>query len=340
MDGYLRGYYGYKNFGDELLFFGIIKWIFANYTLEKLLVEVEDPQWMHHRVSKNAHLKTTDYHSYQDKIIFIQSKQHKHKWKTHIIDFLGMGKYKKIFKFFGGGEVLTDERKFPHDGRNIPLLFGRNVRKGQFVLLGGIATPHKPRTKFLYKRLFRKAQKIIVRDNISFKIVENYVSLSKTKSISKHGDSSLRSEGQQVENKIMLHQDFAVDTIHQAFEEGIGESIQHAKCILINVNGQENTPANREKILAFCKQYPLHQKIFFPCDMLDDAKQYKSLKHDIPDLIYYNWTEHNINQILNMFVICDGGIGCRLHFLLPLKLYRKTFEAIPYAEKIEKLILK
>jgi polysaccharide pyruvyl transferase WcaK-like protein len=138
----------------------------------------------------------------------------------------------------------------------------------------------------------------------------------------------------------MLHQDFAVDIIHQAFEEGIGESIQHAKCILININQQENTPANREKILAFCKQYPLHQKIFFPCDMEDDAKQYKSLKQDIPDLIYYNRTEHSINQILNIFATSDGGIGCRLHFLLPLKLYRKTFEAIPYAEKIEKLILK
>jgi len=322
MDWYLKWYYGYKNFGDELLFFWIIKWIFANYSLEKLFVETWNKAWMQQRVEKNAKLKTTAYEFYQDKIIFVENKQHKRKRKTHIIDFLWMGKYKKLFKFFWWGEVLTDERTFPHDGRNIPLLFSRNVRKGQFILLWGIARPHKPRTKFLYKRLFRKAQKIIVRDNTSFKTIESFQS-KKIKM-----------------DKVLLHQDFAVNIIHQAFEEGIGEPIQHAKCILININEKENTAANREKILAFCKQYPLHQKIFFPCDMLDDAKQYKSLKQDIPDLIYYNWTEHSIDQILNMFAICDWGIGCRLHFLLPLKLYRKTFEAIPYAEKIEKLILK
>lgn len=285
---------------------------------------------MQQRVEKNAKLKTTDYETYQDKIIFVENKQHNQKRKTHIMNFLWMGKYQKLFKFFGWGEVLTDERKFPHDGRNIPLLFSRNVRKGQFVLLWGIATPHKSRTKFLYKRLFRKAEKIVVRDNVSFENIERW----------KHATEGSPVRGKMETWKVVLHQDFAVNIIHQAFEEGISESIQHAKCILININHQENTPANREKILAFCRQYPLHQKIFFPCDMEDDARQYKSLKQDIPDLIYYNWTEHSIDQILNIFATSDGGIGCRLHFLLPLKLYRKTFEAIPYAEKIEKLILK
>jgi hypothetical protein len=47
-----------------------------------------------------------------------------------------MGKYKHLFKFFGGGEVLSDERPFPHDGRNLPLLFNYSIRKKQFVLLG------------------------------------------------------------------------------------------------------------------------------------------------------------------------------------------------------------
>jgi len=138
----------------------------------------------------------------------------------------------------------------------------------------------------------------------------------------------------------MLHQDFAVELINQAFEQPLDDTIKLEKHILININHKENTAENREKIIAFCRQYPLHQKIFFPCDMEDDAREFKSLKQDIPDLIYYNWTEHSIDQILNMFLTCDGGIGCRLHFLLPLKLYKKTFEAIPYAEKIGKLIIR
>ncbi|MEI6117993.1 MAG: hypothetical protein WCP92_01735 [bacterium] len=40
MEGYLRGYYGYKNFGDELLFFGVVKRLFTKYPLTKLFVEV------------------------------------------------------------------------------------------------------------------------------------------------------------------------------------------------------------------------------------------------------------------------------------------------------------
>lgn len=68
-------------------------------------------------------------------IKIVSGKQHRYRWITHIINLLGCGKYKKTFKFFGGGEVLSDERPFPHDGRNIPILFNESVRKRRFVLL-------------------------------------------------------------------------------------------------------------------------------------------------------------------------------------------------------------
>jgi len=53
MEGYLRGYYGYKNFGDELLFFGVIKHLFAKYPLTKLFVEVGNDSRMEDRVREN-----------------------------------------------------------------------------------------------------------------------------------------------------------------------------------------------------------------------------------------------------------------------------------------------
>lgn len=53
MKGYLRGYYGYKNFGDELLFFGVAKRLFAKYPLTKLFVEVADVDRMEDRVWAN-----------------------------------------------------------------------------------------------------------------------------------------------------------------------------------------------------------------------------------------------------------------------------------------------
>ena len=37
---YLKGYYGYKNFGDELLLFGVIEEIFSRYKVEELIIEV------------------------------------------------------------------------------------------------------------------------------------------------------------------------------------------------------------------------------------------------------------------------------------------------------------
>ena len=53
MEGYLRGYYGYKNFGDELLFFGVVKRLSVKYPLTKLFVEVGNVSWMEDWVWEN-----------------------------------------------------------------------------------------------------------------------------------------------------------------------------------------------------------------------------------------------------------------------------------------------
>jgi len=39
MEAFLKGYYGYKNFGDELLFFGLANWIDQNFDISNLVVE-------------------------------------------------------------------------------------------------------------------------------------------------------------------------------------------------------------------------------------------------------------------------------------------------------------
>jgi len=133
MEGYLRGYYGYKNFGDELLFFGVAKRLFTKYPLTKLFVEVGNKSWMDDRVRENYQGLLTE--KQLNAIKLVPAKQHPHKWITHLVNFLGFGKYRKIFKFFGGGEVLSDERPFPHDGWNLPILFNQSIREGKFILL-------------------------------------------------------------------------------------------------------------------------------------------------------------------------------------------------------------
>ena len=50
---YLKGYYGYKNFGDELLLFGVIEEIFSRYKVEELIIEVGNTDRMKERQKKN-----------------------------------------------------------------------------------------------------------------------------------------------------------------------------------------------------------------------------------------------------------------------------------------------
>ena len=58
---YLKGYYGYKNFGDELLLFGVIKEIFSRYTVEHLVIEVGNHLWIEKRIERNKKFITARY---------------------------------------------------------------------------------------------------------------------------------------------------------------------------------------------------------------------------------------------------------------------------------------
>lgn len=60
-EGFLKCYYGYKNFGDEILAFGVINWIFANYpSLQKLYIEVGDKSRFDHWLAQNSHYLDVD----------------------------------------------------------------------------------------------------------------------------------------------------------------------------------------------------------------------------------------------------------------------------------------
>jgi len=318
MEGYLRGYYGYKNFGDELLFFWASKRLFAKYPLTKLFVEVGDKWWMDDRVRENYQWLLSEKEL--KNITFVNAKQHRYKFITHLVNFLGRGKYKKTFKFFGWWEVLSDERHFPHDGRNIPLLFNYSVKKWKFILMGGIGKPNKSWTKKLYSYILPKAEKILVRDKDSLEVAKKL----------------------NPENTV-LYQDFAQEIIMNAECRmqtclPVGKDSENKKYILININKQSVDKKHIHKIITFCLQYPDHKKIFFPCDMNDDQFCFSHIKKYVPGLEMYDWTKKPLEESLSLFYYADGGIWARLHFLLPLKIYNKPIVAIPYADKINKLI--
>ena len=313
-EAYLRWYYGYQNFGDELLLFWIIEYLFDTYKLEKLTVEVWNKQRIDERIKKNSTFLPHNSH-----VQFIEIKQHKYKRMTHIMNLLGLGKYKHMFKFFGGGEVLSDERPFPHDGRNIPLLFNWTVRKGNFILLGWIGTPKKYRSRLLYKELLPKAKELIVRDLTSLHIVQ-------------HKEYKL------LPNQTKLYEDFSLTVLRKLAPLIQEQILTSKKYILININTATYTADNIHKIELFCKEYPEHTPIFFPCDMDDDYHCFDMLKSAIPGIEMYDWLQHPLTEIIQLFSNTEAGIGSRLHFLLPLKFFNKPFESIAKAEKVKKML--
>lgn len=58
---YLKGYYGYKNFGDELLLFGVIKEIFSRYAVEHLVIEVGNHLRIKKWIERNIKFITARY---------------------------------------------------------------------------------------------------------------------------------------------------------------------------------------------------------------------------------------------------------------------------------------
>lgn len=306
-EAYLRWYYGYKNFGDELLLFWVIEYLFATYKLTKLTIEVGDVKRIHQRIKKNSSFLTN--HS---SLHFVEIKQHKRRRLTHLMNFVGLGKYKKMFKFFGGGEVLSDERPFPHDGRNIPLLFNWSVKNWEFILLWGIWTPKKFKSRFLYKQILPKVKEIITRDPTSLATAQKFTEHSKCK----------------------LHEDFSFSVLRKCNHSKDSSNSN----ILININSATCTSQNIHKIQLFCQTYPDHKILFFPCDMDDDYYCFDIIKEHIPWIQIYDRTKHPLEETIQLFSNTQAGIGSRLHFLLPLRFFNKPFQSIAKAEKVHKML--
>jgi polysaccharide pyruvyl transferase WcaK-like protein len=95
-------------------------------------------------------------------------------------------------------------------------------------------------------------------------------------------------------------------------------------------------------IKIFVALYPDHDIYYMPCGTDDhgvsDTSIYTSIQTYIPQIQLYDWTTHTLQETLDLFAHASGGIGARLHFLLPLHCFGIRLYALTYAEKITKLI--
>jgi len=233
---------------------------------------------------------------------------------SHAFNLLWLWKYRKLFKFFGWWEVLDDSREFPHDWRNIALLYNRSICKKNFALLWWIWTTKKTITKDLYNFIIPRAKTIVCREKVSYHIAKKYNSNS------------------------VLYEDFSSDILNKFIESNHIQDKSLSPYILINLTPKSHSNDSLNKIQKFCEEYPKHKKIFFPCDITDDSQYFIELKKIIPEIELYNRTKHTLSDALTLFYNSDWWVGARLHFLFPLKIFKKNYQTLIYEEKIEKMI--
>ncbi len=156
MKAILKCYYGYKNFGDELLFFWVLEYLFSHLAISHIAVESWNKARLDERIKRNsAYLPVWKKVSTYSKSKFSFS-------------------FSPALKIFWWWEVLTDERPFIQDGRGYFFKYFWDIMFGNFVLLGGIGKPRFFRSRLLYKLMLPRAKQIIVREKDSFKIAKKY----------------------------------------------------------------------------------------------------------------------------------------------------------------------
>lgn len=97
------------------------------------------------------------------------------------------------------------------------------------------------------------------------------------------------------------------DFSHPVFAH-VKASTLDKQTILVNLNQKSSTLAHIHQIKTFVKAYPDADIVYFPCDMQDDALLYRTLKAEIPQMRYYDWTNHTLKESLHLFASCTAGI--------------------------------
>jgi len=327
-----------------MLFFWLLNYLQKEYNPELFTVEVWDKSRIRERIQTN---KSFLNKGIIDKLEFVENAVVSKRFRQ-LQSFLWLDKYKKYFKVFGGWEVLDESRKFPHNGWNLFLLHHYSIKKKNFILVGWIGTDKKKYTKKLYKYLLPRAKKIICREEWSVKIAKNYCK----NNVVLHEDfseSSLQtviSTETQWSGEISLktERDLSTSPIDRVSstldsqESGTVEMTNERKTILINVWPKYFTKENIKKIKKYIKKYDKYKKIFFSADINFDKQFYYGLRKSIPDLQIYDRTKHSLSETLDLFKNCEGWIGSRLHFLYPLKVFKKNFVSISDSDKVKKMI--
>lgn len=290
----LKWYYGYKNFGDEVLLLGVIPYLFKNHALDHLYIESADTVRLQTWLDRHQELLGA-YFSL-----------------VTLIDKHTASAYKRDELFLWWGEVLTDGRPFPYNGRNYLFRYPQTIFSGAYHLLWGIGTPKSVLSSRLWKQLVWKAKTVIVREKRSYEVVLRYRAKEYT----------------------TLYHDFAEDVLPTIIGSLPQSSLEQkvSSTALINVNPYIRSQATKKKLIEYATQYS--QAYFFPAEMWVDDRFFSELAAAIPWLTLYDRTAYSLEEICKEMAACTGVMAARLHVLRLAKLLHIPFEPLVYQEKI------
>lgn len=334
---YLKGYYGYKNLGDELLLLGVLQRLHTTVSsLEEIIIETKNPVRLKTRLTLHKSLLP-----YSWEIIKPTLPDNPYKYNI------------SYFKLFGWGEALTFARPFPYNGRNYLLLFPKTVLSKEFWIIWGIGKPKGIFSKRLYRKLLWRAQKVVVRDQDSYLIAKEFAPHTELYQDFCYTLLEL------LEKKTLLPT-FLIDlsqlikqlsttstttyvgnnsfSILESSTEIKATTITHPSKILINLNPYIWNHHTKDLITHLAHCYPQAEFRYIPWEIGADDTIYTELQQIFPKISYYDRTQYSFIQIYEFIQTFQLGIAARLHVLLLLKHAGIPFIALAYQDKVTKLL--
>jgi len=154
---YIRWYYGYKNFWDELLLLWLLSYVSSLYPSATIYIQSDNVWRLTTWIKKN-----NQYIDYIKNLIFV-------------VDSLPIFPRKWDYLILWWWEVVTDARPFPYNWRSyLKHFFWIFCRS--FALYWWIWTIKKFWTRQLYSFLLSRADSIVVRETYSYDIASKYSS--------------------------------------------------------------------------------------------------------------------------------------------------------------------
>ncbi len=294
----LKGYYGYKNFGDEVLLLGIILYLFKNYPLDHLFIEAHDTDRLQVRLDRHTSFLGEYY-----RMITLVGKHTAHQ-------------YKRDELFLWWGEVLTDGRPFPYNGWNYLLRYPLTIVSGRYHLLWGLGTPKKRSSNRLWNQLIGHAKSVVTREKKSYQLACLYRKWKHT----------------------VLYQDFAEAVFayylpkkHKPLSE-LDQDKKTSQTILLNCNPYIRSHDTKQKLIHTA--LPFTHCYYFPGERGVDDQFFDELHEALPELVLYDRTTHSLWEICSDMAVCSHALAARLHVLWLAKLLHIPFEPLVYQEKI------